>query len=115
MRSKGGADGVEAPEQSLLLRIFVGEDHESGRLALHDAIVRKAREMEMAGVTVLRGVLGYGHSSRFHAAKAIRRSMDLPLVIEIVDSEEKVNAFLPVLDEIVTSGLVTVERAQVIR
>jgi uncharacterized protein len=100
------------PTPSLLLRIFVGENHRAGARALHEAIVLKAREKQIAGVTVLRGVMGYGHSSRIHTARSLRLSPDLPVVIEIVDSEEKVNAFLPALDELMESGLVTLEKAR---
>ena len=100
---------------AVLLRIFVGEDHESQGRQLYEAIVAKAREMGLAGVTVLRGALGYGHSSRLHAAKSLRFSHDLPLVIEVVDTEEKIGAFVPALDEIMTSGLVTLEKAEVLR
>jgi uncharacterized protein len=106
---------MQIPKQAVLLRIFVGEAHKSGAQSLPDAIVSKARELNMAGVTVLRGVLGYGHSSRLHAAKSLRLSKDLPVVIEIADSEEKINAFLPELDGIMESGLVTLEKAEVPR
>ena len=74
----------------------------------------KAREMHLAGATVLRGPMGFGKTSRWHTAKILRLSMDLPLVIEIVDSEEKINAFLPVLDEMMKGGLVTLEKVRVI-
>jgi uncharacterized protein len=99
----------------LLLRIFVGEDHKSGGRSLHEAIVLKAHEMQLAGVTVLRGVVGFGHSSRLHAARTVHLSRDLPFVIEIVDSQEKIDAFLPRLDEIMNGGLVTLETARVFR
>ena len=82
---------------------------------LYEAIVLKARELQLAGATVLRGPMGFGKSSHLHTVKILRLSMDLPMVIEIVDTEEKVNAFLPVLDEMMGGGLVTLEKAKVIR
>ena len=103
------------PEDAVLLRIFVGESDRHGHQPLYETIVLKAREMQMAGATVLRGPMGFGKSSHLHTAKILRLSMDLPIVIEIVDSEEKVNAFLPVLDKIMGGGLVTLEKAKVIR
>ena len=106
---------MQIPEDAVLLRIFVGESDRHGHQPLYEAIVLKAREMRMAGATVLRGPMGFGKSSHLHTAKILRLSMDLPIVIEIVDSEEKVNAFLPVLDGVMGGGLVTVERAKVIR
>ena len=106
---------MKIPEDAVLLRIFIGESDRHRRQPLYEAIVRKAREMQMAGATVLRGPMGFGKSSHLHTAKILRLSMDLPIVIEIVDSEEKVNAFLPVLDKIMGGGLVTLERAKVIR
>jgi PII-like signaling protein len=102
------------PKDSMLLRIFIGEDARAGHLPLYEAIVLKAREKHLAGATVLRGPLGYGHSSRLHTAKILRLSFDLPIVIEIVDTEENIRSFLPVLDEIVGSGLVTMEKVQVL-
>ena len=105
---------MELPQDSMLLRIFVGENHRWHHQPLYEAIVMKAREMHLAGATVLRGPMGFGAKSRIHTAKILRLSMDLPTVIEIVDSEEKVNAFLPVLDEMIDSGLVTLERIKVI-
>jgi uncharacterized protein len=106
---------MQIPEDAVLLRIFIGESDRHRRQPLYDAIVLKAREMQMAGATVLRGSMGFGKSSHLHTAKILRLSMDLPIVIEIVDSEEKVDAFLPVLDGIMGGGLVTLERAKVIR
>jgi PII-like signaling protein len=100
---------------AILLRIFIGEsDYHRGK-PLYEAIVLKAREMHLGGATVLRGPMGYGHSSRLHTAKILRLSEDLPLVIEIVDSKDKIDAFLPVLDGMMSSGLVTLERVQVLR
>ena len=106
---------MQIPEDAVLLRIFIGESDRHRRQPLYEAIVLKAREMQMAGATVLRGSTGFGKSSHLHTAKILRLSMDLPIVIEIVDSEEKVDAFLPVLDGIMGGGLVTLERAKVIR
>src|SRR3954465_2367087 len=103
------------PRSAVLLRIFIGETDRCGHRPLHEAIVMKAREMHLAGATVLRGPMGFGHSSRLHTAKILRLSEDLPLVIEIVDSEEQINAFLPVLDEMMSSGLVTLEKVQVLQ
>jgi PII-like signaling protein len=106
---------MELPEDALLLRIFIGESDRYRRQPLYEAIVMKAREMQMAGATVLRGPMGFGASSRIHTAKIIQLSMDLPLVIEIVDTEEKINSFLPILDEMMSGGLVTLEKARIIR
>lgn len=106
---------MQIPKDAILLRIFVGEDDKRGRAPLYEAIVLKAREMHLGGATVLRGPLGFGHSSRLHTAKVLRLSEDLPMVIEIVDSEAKIQAFLPILDEMMTSGLVTMEKVQVLQ
>jgi uncharacterized protein len=103
------------PGEALLLRIFVGEDDHYKQHPLYEAIVLKAREMHLAGATVLRGPLGFGKSSHMHTSKILRLSMDLPMVIEIVDSIEKINAFLPHLEEMMRSGLATLERVQVTR
>jgi uncharacterized protein len=105
---------MELPEDALLLRIFIGESDRHRHRPLYEAIVLKARELHMAGATVLRASMGYGASSQIHTAKIIQLSMDLPLVVEIVDTEEKINAFLPVLDEMMNGGLVTLEKARVI-
>lgn len=106
---------MQLPRDAVLLRIFFGEDDKHGRLPLYEAIVLKAREMHLAGVTVLRGTAGFGHSSRIHTTKILRLSQDLPIVVEIVDSQEKIDAFLPVLDGMMSSGLVTVEKVQVLQ
>ena len=103
------------PKNAILLRIFIGEDDKCGRQPLYEAIVLKAREMHLGGATVLRGPMGFGHSSRLHTAKILRLSEDLPVVVEIVDSEEKINGFLPTLDGMMTSGLVTIEKVQVLQ
>jgi uncharacterized protein len=106
---------MQLPKEAVLLRIFFGEaDRHEGK-PLHEAIVMKAREMQMAGATVLRGPMGFGHSSRMHTAKILRLSEDLPLIVEIVDTEEKINGFLPVLDTMMGSGLVTIEKVKVLR
>ena len=91
---------MHLPHEAMLLRVFIGESDRWHHSPLYEAIVLKARELHLAGATVLRGPMGYGKSSRLHTAKILRLSMDLPLVIEIVDAEEKIQAFLPVLDEI---------------
>src|SRR6516165_8995887 len=106
---------MEVPRDSLLLRIFIGESDRFEHKPLYEAIVLKAREMHLAGATVLRGPMGFGKSSRMHTAKILRLSMDLPMVIEIVDSEEKIKSFLPVLDEMMKGGLVTLEKVRVIQ
>ena len=106
---------MHVPQDAVLLRIFIGENDRYEHQPLYQAIVLKARELQLAGATVLRGPMGFGKSSHLHTAKILRLSMDLPMVIEIVDSEEKVNAFLPVLDKMIGGGLVTLERAKVIR
>ena len=105
---------MHLPHEALLLRIFIGESDRWNHQPLYEAIVLKAREWHLAGATVLRGPMGFGKSSRLHTAKILRLSMDLPLVIEIVDSEEKLNTFLPVLDEMMKGGLVTLEKVRVI-
>ena len=106
---------MQIPKQALLLRIFFGEDDKLEGRPLYEAVVLKAREMHLAGATVLRGPMGFGHSSVLHTTKIVRLSQDLPLVIEIVDSEEKINDFLPVLDRMMSSGLVTLEKVQVLQ
>jgi PII-like signaling protein len=106
---------MQLPKQAVLLRIFTGENERYNDRPLYEAVVMKAREMQLAGATVLRGPMGFGKSSLIHTDKILRLSMDLPLVIEIVDSEEKINAFLPVLDEMMGSGLVTLEKLQVLQ
>src|SRR5215813_8710326 len=106
---------MHLPEDALLLRIFIGESDRYQHQPLYEAIVLKARELELAGATVLRGPMGFGKSSHLHTAKILRLSMDLPMVIEIVDSDEKINAFLPALDEMMGGGLVTLEKVKVVR
>jgi PII-like signaling protein len=105
---------MEIPKESVLLRIYIGEARRHGHQPLYEAIVLKAREMQLAGATVIRCVMGYGKSSRLHTAKILRLSDDLPLVIEIVDDESKINAFLPVLDQMVPAGLATLEKVRAV-
>jgi PII-like signaling protein len=106
---------MQIPRDALLLRIFIGEDDKHGHLPLYEAIVLKAREMHLAGATVLRGPVGFGRSSRLHTTKILRLSEDLPMVIEIVDAEDKINALLAVLDTMLSGGLVTLEKVQVLQ
>ena len=105
---------MQIPTDAVLLRIFLGESDRWEHRPLYEAIVLKAREKHLAGATVLRGPMGFGKASRLHTAKILRLSMDLPLVVEIVDSEEKINAFLPVLDSMMGGGLVTLEKVKVL-
>ena len=106
---------MQIPHDAVLLRIFFGEDDKHDRLPLYEAIVLKAREMQLAGATVLRGHVGFGHSARIHTTKILRLSQDLPIVIEIVDSEENIDRFLPVLDGMMGSGLITMEKLKVLQ
>src|SRR5262249_45353733 len=105
---------MQIPGDAILLRIFIGENDRWQHKPLYEAIVLKAREQHLAGATVLRGPMGFGKSSRLHTSKILRLSMDLPLVIEIVDAEDKINAFLPALDEMIGGGLVTLEKVKVV-
>jgi uncharacterized protein len=106
---------MQLPSDALLLRIFLGEDDRAGKLPLYEAIVLAAREQKLAGATVLRGPIGFGRSSRVHTTKILRLSQDLPIVIEIVDAEDKINAFIPTLQKLMGSGLVTLEKVKVLR
>jgi PII-like signaling protein len=106
---------MQIAEKATLLRIFVGEDDRADGHPLYETIVLKARESHLAGATVLRGPLGFGRSSRLHTAKILRLSQDLPIVIEIVDSDEKIRGFLPELDKFTTSCLITLEKVTVVR
>ncbi len=101
------------PKQGRLLRIFIGETDRHEGVPLSGWIVRKAREQGLAGATVLRGLEGFGAHSRIHSAKILRLSLDLPLVIEIVDEREKIEAFLPIVDDAVTEGLATLEKVEI--
>lgn len=105
---------MHLPSEAELLRIFVGESDKQGALPLYEAIVREARKRGLAGATVLRGALGFGANSRIHTAKILRLSEDLPMVVEIVDSPERIAAFLPFLDGVIQEGLVTLETVRVI-
>jgi len=102
------------PTDSTLLRIFIGESDRFEHTPLYEAIVMKARELHLAGATVIRGPMGFGKSSRLHTAKIMRLSYDLPMVIEIVDEESKIQTFLPVLNQMMQGGLVTLEKVRVI-
>ncbi len=108
---------MKIPEDGVLLRIFIGEsDREpGGDRPLYEAIVRRAREAHLAGATVLKGPMGFGRHSLLHAAKLLALSTDLPIVIEIVDAEDRIRSFLPVVDELVSEGLVTLEAVRVIK
>lgn len=101
------------PEDGHLLRIFIGENDRHARQPLYQWIVREARRLGLAGATVLRGIEGFGGRSRLHTAKFLRLSSDLPVVIEIVDTIEKIEAFLPVIDGVITGGLATVEKVRI--
>jgi hypothetical protein len=101
------------PKNGKLLRIFIGESDKHEGLPLYEWIVRQARENGLAGATVLRGLEGYGAHSRLHKAKILRLASDLPLVVEIVDTDEKIQAFLPLIDDAVSEGLATVEKVEV--
>src|ERR1035437_101871 len=105
---------MQLPVDSLLLRIFIGESDRFEHRPLYEALVLKARELKLAGATVLRSPMGFGAASHLHTAKILRLSDDLPMIIEIVDTEEKINAFLPVLDGMMSGGLVTLEKVRVI-
>ncbi|ARP99866.1 DUF190 domain-containing protein [Pseudorhodoplanes sinuspersici] len=106
---------MQIPRDAVLLRIFIGEDDKFEQKPLYEAIVLKARELQLAGATVLRGPMGYGHSSHLHTTKILRLSQDLPLVIEIVDTQEKIDGFLQTLNGMMASGLVTLEKVQVLQ
>lgn len=105
---------MQIPREATRLRIYLGESDRWHHGPLYEAIVLKARERHLAGATVLRGPMGFGKTSRLHTAKILRLSMDLPMVIEIVDAPEKIQAFLPELDTMMTGGLVTLDPVQVI-
>ncbi|GAB4325099.1 MAG: DUF190 domain-containing protein [Candidatus Sumerlaeia bacterium] len=105
---------MKLPAEASLLRVFIGESDKAGGRPLYEVIVEEARRRGLAGATVLRGFLGFGANSRIHTARVLRLSEDLPVVIEIVDAPDRIEAFLPVLDGMISEGLVTVERVQVI-
>ncbi len=106
---------MDVPHDAVLLRIFTSVADRSGLDPLYQVILRKARDMNLAGATVLKGSLGFGHAAKVHEARLFSLIQDLPVVIEIVDSEEKIDGFLPVLDELMESGLVTLEKAKVLQ
>jgi PII-like signaling protein len=106
---------MKIPEQGYLLRVYLGESDTWHGKPLYEAIVLKARELHMAGATVLRGPMGFGAHSRLHTAKVLRLSEDLPIVVELVDSSEKIDAFLPHIDAMVQEGLVTLQEVRVIK
>lgn len=106
---------MKIPEDGYLLRVFVGESDRVGGLPLYEAIVRKARELHLAGATVVRGPMGFGAHSRLHTTKILRLSADLPVVVEIVDRKEKIDTLMPHIDAMVHEGLVTLEPVQVIK
>ena len=106
---------MRIPEDAVLARIFVGEDDRSDGKPLYEALVLKARELGLAGATVLRGPMGFGHASRLHTAKILRLSGDLPLVIEIVDGEDKIARFVDAIEPMMGSGLLTLEKVKVLR
>jgi len=105
---------IKLPSEAELLRVFVGESDHYGKKPLYEAIVLEARSRGMAGATVVRGLMGFGAHSRLHTAKVLRLSEDLPIVVEIVDTPEKIEELLPKLDEMIEEGLVTLERVRVI-
>ena len=106
---------MKIPEDGCLLRVFMGESDAWHGRPLYEAIVLKARELHLAGATVLRGPMGFGANSRLHTTKILRLSEDLPMVIEIVDGKDKIDQLMPHIDEMVQEGLVTLERVQVIK
>jgi uncharacterized protein len=106
---------MQLEEKALVLRIYIGEGDRYGQHSLYEAIVFKAREQGLAGATVLRSPMGFGHSSRLHTAKILRLSEDLPVIVEIIDNEQQIAAFLPLLDEMVKGGLVSLEEVRILR
>jgi len=106
---------MQISEDAVLLRIFIGEGDRYHHRPLYEAIVLKAREMHLAGATVLRGPMGFGHAAHLHTAKILRLSEDLPMVVEIVDTEDRIRAFVDEVEPMVASGLITLEKATVIR
>jgi PII-like signaling protein len=106
---------MRSQEAAILLRVFIGESGRFGEHPLYEGIVLKAREQGLAGATVLRRPMGFGHSSRLHTTKILRLSEDLPIVVEIIDSEQNITAFLPLLDKMLTGGLVSLEEVRILR
>ena len=105
---------MQIPEEAVVLRIYIGESERWKHQSLSEALVLKAREMHLAGATVFRGMIGFGKSSVLHTSKILRLSFDLPVTIEMVDSEEKVHQFLPAIEEMISGGLVTLQKVKVI-
>ena len=105
---------MKLPSEALLLRVFIGESDKAGGRPLYEVIVEEARKRGMAGATVSRGFLGFGAGSRIHTSKVLMLSEDLPVVIEMIDAEDNIEAFLPALDEMIGEGLVTLEKVRVI-
>jgi len=106
---------MQVPREAVLLRIFIGEDDRYNGSPLYEAIVLKAREMQLAGATVLRGPMGYGHNSHLRTTKILRLSQDLPVVIEIVEDKDKIDQLLAALNDMMPSGLVTLQNVEVVR
>jgi PII-like signaling protein len=106
---------MKLPEEGMLLRIFIGESDSFKGKPLYEQIVLKARELNLAGATVIHGTMGFGAGSRIHTAKIVRLSEDLPIIVELVDTEEKLNSLMPFLDETVEEGLITMERVKVVK
>jgi uncharacterized protein len=106
---------MQVPRDAALLRIFIGEDDKHENSPLYEAIVLKARDMQLAGATVLRGPMGYGHNSHLRTTKILSLSQDLPLLIEIVDDKDKIDRFVEILNGMMSSGLVTLQTVQVVR
>ncbi len=106
---------MKLPENGVLLRIFVGETDKDGSIPLYERIVLKARELNLAGATVIRGIMGFGAHSRLHSAKILRLSEELPIIIEIVDQKDKIDLLMPFLDDVVIEGLITMEKVKVIK
>ena len=106
---------MKLPEEGALLRVFIGETDSYNGKPLYEQIVLKARELNIAGATVVRGIMGFGADSRMHTAKILRLSEDLPIIIEIVDTEENLQKLQPFLDETVEEGLITLEKVKVIK
>ena len=106
---------MKLPEEGMLLRRFIGESDSFRGKPLYEQIVLKARELNLAGATVIHGTMGFGAGSRIHTAKIVRLSEDLPIIVELVDTEEKLNSLMPFLDETVEEGLITMERVKVVK
>jgi len=106
---------MKLPEEGMLLRIFIGEADKHGTKPLYEEIVVRARELGLAGATVIRGIMGFGATSRIHSSKILRLSEDTPVIIELVDTEENLNKLLPFLDQTVIEGLITLEKVRVIK